>query len=413
MIHQRNFYTEKIYKALNLLPIVVLIGARQVGKTTILQNLDLNGEKLFLNGQNPEINEIFQKYSTLEAYLKINMNSDLNGFLLIDEFQYIHGISTMLKLLADNCNNLKILCTGSSSLDILQKVEESLAGRVRIIEIFSLSFEEYLMFVDTKLFELFQKYDSKSDNLIVNKQIHVKLNEYLLYGGLPRITQTNLPEEKIELLDDIYRTYLLHDVRSYVRNEDSLGFNKLLKILTAQIGNLVNVNELSVTSGLSYKKCEEYISLLEQMYIIKLVEPFHTNKRKTITKMRKVYFTDLGLRNLIYNSFNEIDIRTDGGSIFENYVYLELLRKTGKKGIINFYRTNDGSEVDFIVNNLNQLYSIEVKHKEIKQPGYHKNLDSFNKLENVTNSFIVNKTLNLISTKHQYIQGYLVNKMSI
>ena len=121
MIHQRNFYTEKIYKALNLLPIVVLIGARQVGKTTILQNLDLNGEKLFLNGQNPEINEIFQKYSTLEAYLKINMNSDLNGFLLIDEFQYIHGISTMLKLLADNCNNLKILCTGSSSLDILQE----------------------------------------------------------------------------------------------------------------------------------------------------------------------------------------------------------------------------------------------------------------------------------------------------
>ena len=142
MFFPRSSYSDKIYKAFQSLPIVVLIGSRQVGKTTIMENLALNGKKIILTGQNPEVAELFQKYSTLKDFLTINMNETIKGYLLIDEFQFIPGISTMLKLLVDQHKDLKILCTGSSSLDILQKVEESLAGRVRIIEVYSLRSEE-------------------------------------------------------------------------------------------------------------------------------------------------------------------------------------------------------------------------------------------------------------------------------
>ena len=137
-----------------MLPIAVLIGARQVGKTSIMKMYPTEGFRntLFLNGQDAEVAERFQKLSTIEQYLRVYLNEDLEGLLMIDEFQFVNGISTMLKLLTDKHERLKILCSGSSSLDILKNVEESLAGRVRVIEVLSLSFSEYLLFRDENLF---------------------------------------------------------------------------------------------------------------------------------------------------------------------------------------------------------------------------------------------------------------------
>lgn len=411
MFFPRSSYSDKIYKAFQSLPIVVLIGSRQVGKTTIMENLALNGKKIILTGQNPEVAELFQKYSTLKDFLTINMNETIKGYLLIDEFQFIPGISTMLKLLVDQHKDLKILCTGSSSLDILQKVEESLAGRVRIIEVYSLSFEEYLMFTDSELHKLFIKYDVNTPKEVIDKQIPIKLNEYLLYGGLPRVSLQKQPEEKIEILDDIYRTYLLRDVRSYVRNEDSVGFNKMLRLIASQIGSMVNVNELSTSSGLSYKKCAEYLSLLEQMFVIKLLEPFHTNKRKVVSKMQKVYFTDIGLRNLIYGSFNQMHIRTDGGNILENFVYLELMRKLGKAGSINYFRTLDGVEVDFVINNYKEYIAVEVKAKEMSKPLFMRNMESLGKVQSINRNYVINNGLNDEYKGFRFIMPYQVSEI--
>ena len=261
---KREYYNKKVKEALRILPVVVLIGARQVGKTTIMNNYEYDKNTLFLNGQNPEIIELFSKYSLIETYLRVNLNSQLDGYLLIDEFQFIPGISTTIKLLTDNNKNLKIIATGSSSLDIIQKVEESLAGRVRMINVYSLSFPEYIRFYDETLYETYKKYDKFTDDKIINKEIKILELNYLTYGGLPRVALTNNNNEKIALLNDIYQTYLLRDVKAYVKNEDSVGFNKMLRLLSAQIGNLQNVNELSRTSGLSYKKTLEYLYLLKQ-----------------------------------------------------------------------------------------------------------------------------------------------------
>ena len=360
----RDSYKEKIQSAFRLVPIVVLIGARQVGKTSIMKAYR---NVLFLNGQDVEVAARFQQFSTIEQYLKIYLNTELNGLLLLDEFQFIQGVSTMLKLLTDKYDNLRILCSGSSSLDILQNIEESLAGRVRVIEVLSLSFSEYLLFKDEKLWRLQQELKDGNDDALVAPLQQV-YEEYLIYGGLPRTALTENPQEKVELLNDIYQTYLLNDVRHYIANEYFVSFNKLLRLLAMQIGNLVNVNDLSRESGLPYARCEEYIYLLQKMYIIKLIEPYFTNKRKVIGKMNKVYFCDLGLRNIIYNSFNEIAFRTDNGALFENYVLLELWRNRQASDTIYFYRTQSGTEVDFVLDGPMRKLAVECKFKRLQNP---------------------------------------------
>ena len=408
---KRELYQKKIKAGFKSVPIVVLIGARQVGKTSLMKGFECEKDFLFLNGQDPEIAELFQRKSIIEQYLQSSLNLELNGYLMIDEFQFIEGISTMLKLLTDEHPDLKVLCTGSSSLDILQKVEESLAGRVRTIEVLSLSFQEYLLFKNSQLAKLYQSFDVHTESSALTSSIDLIFSEYLLYGGLPRAALANNKEEKIEILNDIYKTYLLKDVRSYIKNEHAIGFNKMLRILASQIGNLLNVNEISRESGLSYKTCEAYLYLLEQMYIIKLIEPYFTNKRKVINKMKKIYFCDLGLRNMIEGNFNEIEFRQDNGAIFENHTMLELWRNRTAGDVMQFFRTVDGTEVDFVIDHLTTKMAVECKFKTLDKP---LNLIGFNNFCNdevIQEKYVVNRNLNIVHNNTQFIQGFLVGKL--
>lgn len=408
---ERKKYLDKIEDAFIVLPIVVLIGARQVGKTSLMKMFRIKTSKHFMNGQDPETADLFHKLSTIEAYLKVQLNEQLEGYLLLDEFQYIHGISTMMKLLTDKYDQLKILCTGSSSLDILKNVEESLAGRVRIIEVLSLSFEEYLLFKDDKLHKLFTNLSQDTESTSLTMPIETALDEYIMFGGLPRAALISNPDSKIEILDDIYKTYLLKDVRSYIANEHFVAFNKLLRILSAQIGNLVNISELSRSTGLTFKSCESYLELLEQMYIIKLIEPYYVNRSKVIVKMKKVYFCDLGLRNCIESNFNEPNLRPDNGALFENFVMLELWRGKKAAGSLQFFRTADGSEVDFVINQLNDRLALECKFKRLEKPIGNVALNNFCDQEGIQKRYLVNRNLNDKNKGVKYIQGFLVDKI--
>ncbi|MDP2423932.1 MAG: ATP-binding protein [Bacteroidales bacterium] len=408
---KRKYYSEKINSGFDAVPIVVLIGARQVGKTSLMKMHEFEGKSLFLNGQDPETYALFQKLSQLEAYLKIYLDQDLQGLLLIDEFQFIPGVSTMLKLLTDKYEHIKILCSGSSSLDILQTVEESLAGRVRVIEVFSLSFSEYILFNDENLYRLYESFDLNTPDTAIAAPLIPLLGEYLVYGGLPRAALNKGPEQKLAILDDIYKTYLLRDVRSYIRNEHFIGFNKLLRMLALQIGNLVNINELSRESGLPYRACADYIELLQQMYIIKLIEPYITNKRSVIGKMKKVFFCDTGIRNMINADFGNIEFRSDKGAIFENYVLLELWRNLKPGGSIRFYRTSDGVEVDFVVNQVFTQYAIECKYRTLDKPLHSKALIAFSDQEGIDKRFVVNRNLNVVNRNVRFIQAYLVDRI--
>jgi hypothetical protein len=408
----RDKYLKKIAAGFKTVQIVVLIGARQVGKTSIMKSCEWDKNYLFLNGQDPEIATLFQRLSDIEQYLRVYLNDKLEGYLLVDEFQYIDGISTMMKLLTDKHDQLKMLCSGSSSLDILQHLEESLAGRVRTIEVLSLSFEEYLLFQDKNLHKLYLTFDGETETSALTDPVEKALSTYLLYGGLPRAALTDHPDEKIEILDDIYKTYLLRDVRNFVVNQDFVGFNKLLRLLASQIGSLVNVNEISRQTGLSYKKCEEYLYLLEQMYIIKLIEPYFTNKRKVISKMKKIYFCDLGLRNILDGNFNELTFRGDKGAIFENFVMLELWRSKKPGGSLQFYRTSDGTEVDFVLNQLKDILAIECKYKNLEKPVSIASLNNFCQAESIGKKFIVNRNLNVTHNNTKLIQGFLADRIA-
>jgi hypothetical protein len=410
MLIIRKQYHDKIERAFHHIPIVVLIGARQVGKTSIMKSFSSADNLVFINGQDPETAMIFDKMSVIEQYLRFHLNEGLNGMIMIDEFQYINGISTMLKLLTDKYENLKILCSGSSSLDILQRVEESLAGRVRIIEVLSLSFTEFLLFKNPALLQL-QQTISFSESNALTAPLDSLLSEYLIYGGFPRVVLANSTAEKIELLNDIYQTYLMRDVRMYIANEHFVGFNKLVRLLSMQIGNLVNINELSKECKLSYKKCEEYVYLLQQMYIIRMIEPYHSNKRKSITKMNKIFFYDLGLRNIIYNSFNEPEYRVDNGSLFENYVFLELWRKRRAAGTVKFFRTQSGSEVDFVTIQESEKKAIESKFKKIEKAVSIPGLSNFANEEGIIKRYVVNLNLNIENEGIQYVSGIVVDRI--
>lgn len=409
---KREKYEKKITEAFKFLPIVVLIGARQVGKTSIMQMYPTEGYRntLFLDGQDAEVAERFQKLSTIEQYLSIYLNPDFDGLLLIDEFQFIEGVSTMLKLLTDKHDKLKVLCSGSSSLDILKSVEESLAGRVRIIEVLALSFSEYLLFRDEKLFQLQQSLADAADEALVS-DLQATYQEYLVYGGLPRTALTMNPDEKVELLNDICQTYLLNDVRRYVANEHFVGFNKLLRLLATQIGNLVNINELSRESGLPYSDCENYVNLLQKMYVIKLIEPFFTNRRKVIGKMKKVYFCDLGLRNIIYGNFNEMPFRTDNGAIFENEILLELWRNRKAGETISFYRTQNGTEVDFVTESAQRKMAVECKYRHFEKPVSIAALNGFCEEEGISLRYVANINASFEYTKVKFIPGIVCDRI--
>ncbi len=404
----REHYIDKIRSGFKYNPVVVLTGARQVGKTTLMEMFMENKQHLWLNGQNPETAGLFENYSTIGRYLQLNINQELKGWLVIDEFQYISKISLMLKLLTDQHKNLKILCSGSSSLTISREVEESLAGRVRMIPVYSLNFTEFLTCTDPDLASKFKQLRPDENVHALFPNIPVLLNEYLLYGGLPKVVLAENNAEKEELLNDIFQTYLLRDVRQYVRQQDFISFNKLLRVLSSRTGNLLNINELSNLVHIPNKTCEEYIDLLEQMFIIQLVRPFSRNKKKELSKMSKVFFCDIGLRNIIYNSFNDMQIRTDNGQLFENYVYLQLLQYV-KPQQIYYYRTKDGTEIDFIVHTKKDQYiPIEAKYKHFRQPSRIRAITEFSKTTPVTTSWVINLNLNHFSEGLNFIQPYLL-----
>jgi predicted AAA+ superfamily ATPase len=182
-------------------------------------------------------------------------------------------------------------------------------------------------------------------------------------------------------------------------------------LLALQTGNLTNINKLCRESGLTYKTCENFLFLLEQMYIIKMVSPFQGNHRKAITKMQKVFFCDTGLRNRLANNFNSITLRNDCGAIFENTVFLELWKMKTNSAQIQFFRTADGTEIDFLYNNLYSLIAIECKYKFFQKPIQIKALEFFCAQNNIQEKFIINQNLNNTETETHFLQGFLVGKL--
>lgn len=348
----------------------ILIGARQIGKSTLLkqlfEELKQNGEvAFFLNLDRKDILEELNQNP--ENLLKMcPLQSDKKIIVFIDEIQYLDDATNFLKLLFDEYSTqLKIVATGSSAFYIDRQFNDSLVGRKKIFQMGTLDFEEFLLFKNRAdlVTEISQFKSKKKSKSIQENLLWAYMDEFINYGGYPAVVLEENVEDKIELLREIRDSYIKRDVlESGITDETK--FYRMLMLLASQTGNLLNVNEISNTLRISNATVENYLYVLQKCFHITLLKPFYANLRKELTKMPKVYINDLGLRNVLNNYFSPLEQRADKGAVLENFSY-RLLSERFEEDQIKYWRTADGNEVDFVIEtSYLKGFAVEIKFSE-------------------------------------------------
>ena len=363
----------------------ILIGARQIGKSTLLkqlfEELKQNGEAVFfLNLDRKDILEELNQNP--ENLLKMcPLQSDKKIIVFIDEIQYLDDATNFLKLLFDEYSTqLKIVATGSSAFYIDRQFNDSLVGRKKIFQMGTLDFEEFLLFKNRAdlVNEISQFKSKKKSKSIQENLLWAYMDEFINYGGYPAVVLEENVEDKIELLREIRDSYIKRDVlESGITDETK--FYRMLMLLASQTGNLLNVNEISNTLRISNATVENYLYVLQKCFHITLLKPFYANLRKELTKMPKVYINDLGLRNVLINYFSPLEQRADKGAVLENFSY-RLLSERFEEDQIKYWRTADGNEVDFVIEtSYLKGFAVEIKfsEQEAKTSKYNKFIQNY------------------------------------
>jgi len=344
----------------------IITGARQTGKSTLLKQLETSCREMkipvvFLNLENKTIlTELNENPLNL---LKFMPEPNTKTIALVDEIQYLDDPSNFLKLLYDEHSEyIKVVATGSSAFYIDNQFRDSLAGRKKIFQLYTCSFDEYL--------DLSGKSDlrEEKDYLLKNGDfkstltdyLRVEWESYMIYGGYPAIVTEPDKQEKINRLKEIRDSFVKRDIlESGVINETA--FYNLFRVLAGQTGGMVNVNELSSTLRIKNETVDNFLTIMQKCFHIALVKPFFRNLRKELVKMPKVFMLDTGLRNCLLNNFQPLTVRTDKGELWENTIFRILADKMGTDAI-QYWRTSAGNEVDFILSDNERLKAIEVKY---------------------------------------------------
>jgi predicted AAA+ superfamily ATPase len=338
MYYQRDIET-KIKKYIDSPEIIAIFGSRQVGKTTILKHIYNNSENaVFLTFEDIETKILFKE--DIKSFIKLYIEP--YDRIFIDEFQYVTDGGKHLKYIYDTTDK-KIFISGSSAMELSIHAIKYLSGRIFVFNLYSFSFAEFLRVKDANLYKLYNDLDSSISNVISNK-IYSYFDEYITYGGYPRVILSKSNEEKQEVLKNLMSIYLLRDIKEIVNIYDETKMYKLLKALSLQIGNIITYNELANLIEVTAPQLKNYLTIFEKAFLIKQIPPFFTNKRLEIVKNPKLFFYDLGLRNVVIKNFNSLENRVDKGAILENFVFRELVDKD-----VKYYRNKNGSEVDFII----------------------------------------------------------------
>jgi len=371
---KRNLFKE-LLKQKDDKKVSLLLGARQVGKTTILKELyksiciDLKNKGLFLD---LDVFSNFEKASSFESLINtLKLNGYEKGqekffYLFLDEFQRYEVFSTIMKNLYDNFNNIKIYASGSSSLEIKNQIQESLAGRKKINILYPLDFKEFLWFKDDesalKQLSNVDKLEGENLNKPAVKLIEL-LKEFLVYGGYPEVVLQKTKKEKIEVLESIFDLYVKKDLVEYLQIEKILGVKKLIEYLAINNGQKIKYDEICQICSLDYQSVKNYIEILKETHLISVIKPYFTSKNKEIVKIPKIYFIDNGVRNFFINNFNSTNLRDDRGYLFEGYVISELLKSGIKSDFLKFWQDKNKHEVDIIVDVVHKQVPIELKFK--------------------------------------------------
>ncbi len=328
--------------------IIILYGARQVGKTTLVKHLlsDLPYKSLQINADE-------YRYQSLLSSGDLNqLTRVVEGYELvfIDEAQRVPDIGLNLKILHDARPELKLIVTGSSSFELANRTKEPLTGRTWTFTLFPVSVAELRQSINA--FELDEK-----------------LEELLLYGFYPDVLNLNSFNEKADYLSELSSSYLYRDILeiSSIRHGNELS--RLLRLLAFQIGSEVSMTELGNALQMSKDTVASYVDLLEKSFVLFRLTGFSRNLRKEISKRDKLYFFDLGVRNALIQNFQPLELRTDVGALWENFLVIERLKRNkyiGKRANSYFWRTYTGAELDYIEEEGGKLDAFEFKFTKHK-----------------------------------------------
>ncbi len=333
--------------------VLVLYGARRVGKTSVVERYLKTLDREYFAGTGDDI----ELRNILSSENKAIITNSFKGYdiVFIDEAQRIPDIGWGLKLLVDSNPEISVIASGSSSFELLNKIGEPLTGRQTIYTLFPVSIMELAEF---------------------KGRVHIiqYLSDYLVYGTYPETLNAINYEKKKEYLMTLRNSYLFKDILEVenIRNSDKMF--DLLKLIAFQIGNEVSLSELSRALGIAKQTVERYLSLLEKSFIILKVGGFSSNLRKEITKTSRYYFWDNGVRNALINNFNEPSSRMDMGMLWENFCFIERIKKQNYQKLYSnnyFWRTYDRQEIDLIEERDGKLFGFEFKwnsKKKIKPP---------------------------------------------
>lgn len=313
--------------------VLIIVGPRQTGKTTLCTELQKNYEEKYsikhFDAEDPEVRDDLNNKGL--GFLK-KLIGDAN-IVIIDEGQKVSSIGQTLKLLVDHYKKEKqIIVTGSSSLNLLDRTQEPLTGRKFVYNLYPLSLEEI--------------YPNKNWG-----EIQKELKYNIIYGFYPEVIAESSFKEKERKLKEITSSYLYRDVLQFDFIKKSNIITKLLKALALQVGSEVSYGEISRLIGISKPTVANYIDILEKSFVLFRLVPYCRNKRRELCKLNKIYFYDIGIRNALINNFNHLDSRNDVGALWENFMIVERLKYREYHRIYMdqyFWKTYDGSEIDLI-----------------------------------------------------------------
>lgn len=397
--------------------ISLLVGARQTGKTVLLgmikeyllKKRKINPHNvLYFNLDIIKDWEFFQDQTKFIKFLKERTEKG-KVYLLVDEAQKVPECTRFFKGVYDSDLNVKMILSGSASLELKTRLKESMTGRKRIFRLFPFSFAEFLRAKNADLNKLLVK-EKISD--LSRRELISLFKEYAIWGGYPRVVFSETREKKEEILSEIYTSYIEKDIVGFLEIKNRLGFSKLVNLLAGQTGQLVNISELANSLNLDRGTVERYLKALEETFIITPLYPYFKNFRQEIIKQNKIYFNDVGLRNYALGNFSLFEERVDAGFLLENAVFKEILLSLKSFEKVRFWRTKQGSEIDFLIIKGETFIPVEVKLR-LKKPkvplGLRNFLEKYSaKMTLVVNMDIYEKSVDNTYFIHPYeIRRYL------
>jgi predicted AAA+ superfamily ATPase len=391
MLEIRRTLTSALRAHLNKPEITLLIGPRQAGKTTILKELSRqltqNGERtLFLNLDIERDRRHFTSQETLVQWLEA-VTGGKPYYIFIDEIQRLTNAGLFLKGLFDRMLPHKLIVTGSGSLELKEKMAESLVGRKRNFYLYTVSPGEFAHYRTD-----YQFADRLPDVLFHDPTVaETLLSEYLRFGGYPAVVTDDTESEKLATLDEIYQGYIERDIQALLQLDKTAAFVMLLRLVANRSGQTINYSDLAKHTGLSTPTLKNYLWYAEKTFITQSVSPYFTNKEKEIVKSPMYYLLDTGLRNFLRGIYDDI---ADNGPRFQTMVY-RLLEERFRSGVsrLHFWQTKGRAEVDFVVDRGFDLLPVEVKFTALKQPKITRSYHSFLQQYTPAEGWIVNRSL--------------------